>query len=81
MLENIKLGLLVVALLPGFIFVQAREHHLLREKRPQFEKTLEIILDSLFNMDHCPCQPHLVALGRSQGAAQGRGDCAYKLST
>lgn len=48
MLENIKFGLLVVALLPGFIFVQAREHHLLREKRPQFEKTLEIILDSCF---------------------------------
>lgn len=48
MLENIKLGMLIVSLLPGFIFVQAREHHLLREKRPQFEKTLEIILDSCF---------------------------------
>ena len=46
--ENIKLGLLVVLLLPGFIFVQAREHHLLREKKPQFEKTLEIILESCF---------------------------------
>jgi hypothetical protein len=46
LLENLKLGLLVVLLLPGFIFVQAQEHHLLREKKPQFEKTLEIILES-----------------------------------
>lgn len=45
-MENLKLGLFVVLLLPGFIFVQAQEHHLLREKKPQFEKTLEIILES-----------------------------------
>jgi len=42
--DPIKLGLYVLLLLPGFILVQTREYHVLREKRPQFEKTLEILL-------------------------------------
>jgi hypothetical protein len=42
--DPIKLGLYVLLILPGFIFVQTREYHLLREKRSQFEKTLEILL-------------------------------------
>lgn len=42
--DPLQLGLYVLLLLPGFIFVQIREYHLLREKRSQFEKTLEIIL-------------------------------------
>lgn len=42
--DPFKLGLYVLLLLPGFIFVQVREYYLLREKRSQFEKTLDIIL-------------------------------------
>jgi len=42
--DPIKLGLYVLLLLPGFILVQTREYHLLREKRSQFEKTLDILL-------------------------------------
>src|SRR5581483_205545 len=42
--DPLKLGLYVLLLLPGFIFVQVREYHLLREKRSQFEKSLDIIL-------------------------------------
>ncbi len=44
MLDPIKLGTYILFFIPGFIFVQTIEHHLLREKKPQFEKTLEIIL-------------------------------------
>lgn len=42
--DPLKLGLYVILLLPGFIFVQVREYHLLREKRSQFEKSLDILL-------------------------------------
>jgi len=42
--DPLKLGLYVLLLIPGFIFVQVREYHLLREKRSQFEKSLDIIL-------------------------------------
>jgi hypothetical protein len=42
--DPLKLGLYVLLLLPGFIFVQVREYHLLREKRSQFEKSLDILL-------------------------------------
>lgn len=34
--------------LPGFIYIQIIEYHLLREKKNQFEKTLEIVLNSIF---------------------------------
>ena len=44
MLDPLKLGIYILFFLPGFIFVQTIEYHLLREKKPQFEKTLEIIL-------------------------------------
>jgi Family of unknown function (DUF6338) len=47
-LDTLKLGLYILLLLPGFLFVQVREYHLLREKKPQFEKSLEIILGSCF---------------------------------
>jgi len=30
--DPLKLGLYVLLLIPGFIFVQVREYHLLREK-------------------------------------------------
>jgi hypothetical protein len=46
--DPLKIGLYVLLLLPGFIFVQVLEFHLLREEKPQFEKTLEIILASAF---------------------------------
>ncbi len=43
-MDPIKFGLYIIILIPGYIFVQIKEHHLLREKRSQFEKTLDIIL-------------------------------------
>lgn len=46
--DALKFGAYVVLLLPGFIFVQTRDYHLLRENKGQFEKTLEIILWSAF---------------------------------
>ncbi len=42
--EPLKLGIFILLLVPGFIFVQILEFHLLREKRSQFEKSLEIVL-------------------------------------
>jgi len=45
--DPIRWGLYVLLLLPGFIFVQTRDGHLLREKRSQFEKTFEILLGSV----------------------------------
>jgi uncharacterized protein DUF6338 len=45
-MDPLKIGLYVLLALPGFIFVQVHEHHLLRERKPQFEKTLEIVLAS-----------------------------------
>ena len=47
MLDPLKIGFYILMFLPGFIFVQVTEHHLLREKKPQFEKTLEILLISV----------------------------------
>jgi hypothetical protein len=47
-LDPLKLGLFVLLFLPGFIFVETCEHHLLRERKPQFEKTFEILLWSAF---------------------------------
>jgi hypothetical protein len=44
--DPLKFGLYALLLLPGFIFVQTRDYHLLREQRSQFEKTLDIILCS-----------------------------------
>src|ERR1051326_5823052 len=41
-----KLGFYALLLLPGFIWVQVFEYHLVREKKPQLEKTLEIVLFS-----------------------------------
>ncbi len=43
-----SLGFYILLLLPGYIFVQTRDYHLLREKKTQFEKTFEIILWSAF---------------------------------
>src|SRR6059058_3249949 len=43
-MDAIKSGFYILLLLPGFIFVQTRDYHLLREAKGQFEKTLEIIL-------------------------------------
>src|SRR5215469_5438459 len=44
MADPLKLGIYVLLLLPGFIFVQTRDYHLLREKRSQFETSLDILL-------------------------------------
>jgi len=48
LIDPLKLGLYILLFLPGFIFVQTLEYHLLREKKSQFEKTLEILLWSAF---------------------------------
>lgn len=48
LLDPFKIGIIVLFFIPGFIFVQVIERHLLREKKPQFEKTFEIILWSAF---------------------------------
>lgn len=37
-------GFYVLLLIPGFIWVQVFEHHLLREKKEQFVKTMEVVL-------------------------------------
>ncbi|MCW5828953.1 MAG: hypothetical protein KIT79_06520 [Deltaproteobacteria bacterium] len=42
----INLGFFVLMLVPGYIFAQSKDIHLLRENVPQFEKTFEIILYS-----------------------------------
>jgi len=42
--EPLKVGIYVLLLLPGFILVQTRDYHLLREKRSQFETSLDIVL-------------------------------------
>lgn len=42
--EPLKVGIYVLLLLPGFILVQTRDYHLQREKRSQFETTLDIVL-------------------------------------
>lgn len=39
-----KIGIYILLFIPGFVLVQTKDHHLLREKKQQFEKTLEIIL-------------------------------------
>ncbi|MEW6775673.1 MAG: DUF6338 family protein [Bdellovibrionota bacterium] len=47
MLDNpFKLGLYVLALVPGYLFVQIKNHHLLREERSQFATSLEVIFAS-----------------------------------
>ena len=48
LLDPFKIGIIVLFFVPGFIFIQVTERHLLREKKPQFEKTFEIILWSAF---------------------------------
>ena len=72
MLDNFKIGLVVVLLLPGFIFIQVQEHHLLREKKPQFEKTLEIVLISCLIWIVALGCPILVAMGLGQRMDSGR---------
>jgi hypothetical protein len=42
--DALRFGVYVLLVLPGFILVQTREYHLLRETRSQFEKTLDIVL-------------------------------------
>jgi hypothetical protein len=46
--DAFKLGIYILLFIPGFIFVQTKDYHLLREKKAQFEKALEIILWSAF---------------------------------
>ena len=48
MIEFWNIGFYLLFFLPGFIFVQVVERHLLRENKPQFEKTIEIFLWSAF---------------------------------
>lgn len=42
--DVLKVGFYILLFLPGFIFVQSRDYHLLRESKGQLEKTLEVVL-------------------------------------
>jgi hypothetical protein len=44
MSDVLKVGLYVLLFLPGFIFVETRDYHLLRQAKGQFEKTLQVVL-------------------------------------
>lgn len=48
MIDPIKLGIYILFFLPGFIFLQIKDRHLLIENKGQFEKVMEIILWSAF---------------------------------
>jgi hypothetical protein len=78
--DALKIGIYVLLILPGFIWVQTREYHLLREKRSQFEKTLEIVLWSAAIWIiacafpyWCPANPRLIALSEARSALQSTG--------
>lgn len=44
----LDIGTAILALIPGFIFIEIIERHLLREAKPQFQKLLQILLASAF---------------------------------
>jgi hypothetical protein len=78
--DALKIGTYILLILPGFIWVQTREYHLLREKRSQFEKTLEIILwSAAIWIIACaspywfPTDSRNVALYEARGALQDSG--------
>lgn len=80
MSEVLKVGLYILLFVPGFIFVQTRDYHLLRAGKPQLEKTLEIVLLSAFIwMLACllpmwwPCDSSRKEAIREIGAALGSG--------
>jgi len=75
--DALKIGVYVLLVLPGFILVQTREYHLLREKRSQFEKTLEIVLWSAAIWSIAcaspiwwPSDPRVLALCEAKAAMQ-----------
>src|SRR6185437_506063 len=75
--DALKFGVYVLLILPGFILVQTREYHLLREKRSQFEKTLEIVLWSAAVWTIAcaspiwwPSSPRAIALCEARAALQ-----------
>jgi len=45
-LDPIKLGVFILAFVPGFIYIQVVDHYLLKSEKTQFEKTFQIILAS-----------------------------------
>src|SRR5258707_8074067 len=47
-IDIVKVAVYITLFIPGFVYIQTIEHHLLREKKAQFEKTLEIVLSSTF---------------------------------
>ena len=78
--DALKIGIYVFLILPGFILVQTREYHLLREKRSQFEKSLEIVLwSATIWIIACaspywfPENPRSVALCEARNALQDSG--------
>jgi Family of unknown function (DUF6338) len=75
--DALKFGVYVLLVLPGFIFVQTRDYFLLREKRSQFEKTLEIVLWSAAiwiiacaNPIWWPSAPRILAIHEARAALQ-----------
>ena len=43
----LQLGFYIVLLVPGYLFVQVKNHHLLREQRSQFATSLEVVFASV----------------------------------
>jgi hypothetical protein len=75
--DALKIGVYVLLVLPGFIFVQTRDYFLLREKRSQFEKTLEIVLwSAAIWIIACaspiwwPSDPRVLAIHEAKAALQ-----------
>jgi len=44
--DPIQIGIFILAFVPGYIFIQTLDHHLLKGEKTQFEKTVQILLAS-----------------------------------
>lgn len=44
--DPIQIGVFILAFVPGYIFIQTLDHHLLKGEKTQFEKTVQILLAS-----------------------------------
>jgi uncharacterized membrane protein len=42
----VQVGMFILAFVPGYIFIQTLDHHLLRGEKSQFEKTVQVLLAS-----------------------------------
>jgi len=44
--DPLQIGIFILAFVPGYIFIQTLDHHLLKGEKSQFEKTVQILLAS-----------------------------------